>query len=151
MKGVYCYMPNHPIPPKDSSPIIAQLPLYPEALEVTDVHLSETTPKNGRLRFAALIITVIGITAAAVAWAAHEHDYIKEWTAERDYATKKEVVDIVEKHYVSAEDFVEVKVEQKHIKEKVDKIDYKVDEMHKLLIRGERPRRHDRTHERRDE
>ena len=137
-------MPKPVIPPpvpsslKDvagSNPLTNSVPFA-----AADIHHPETTPKNGRTKLIALIVTIIGMTAAAVVWAAREHDGIKDWTAERDYATKNEVVEIVEKHYVPTEDFVEVRTKQEYIQKKVDDIDEKVDEMHMLLIGGERPK-----------
>jgi hypothetical protein len=135
-------MPTPPIFPDDD--ITGLQDIDANALPRTDPPTKRTT---SRAKFLGIILPVIGLVAAAVAWAASEHDTIKDWTVEKDYATKKEVMDIVEKHYVTSEDFVEVKTEQKHIKEKVDKIDKKTDEMHDLLIRGQRPHRdrHRRT------
>ena len=140
-----------PVPPPrrdmtGSTPLSDSRPLF-----VTDVHEAETAPKNGRAPLVALIVTIIGMTAAAVVWAAREHDSIKDWTAGRDYATKQEVVEIVEKHYVPTDQFIEVKTKQTAIKEKVDDIDEKVNEIHDLLIRGERPKTNGRDESRNDD
>ena len=103
-----------------------------------NVPSDDSSSGDGKTKFIALIITVISITAAAVVWAASSHEKIKDWTIDRDYDTKVEIEKAAEKYYVPLEDFIEVKTEQRQIKEKVDDIDKKVDEIHQFLM--EKPR-----------
>lgn len=99
---------------------------------------------TGWIKIVTLAISLISVTAAAAVWNVQQHDEIKTTLTTQDTATKKELVEDSEKRYVPKDDFVEVKTEQKYIKEKVDKIDIKLDEMHKLLTEEQRRRRNDR-------
>lgn len=87
-----------------------------------------------------VIVTVIALLVAAAVWASTEHLNIKDWAAEKNYDTKKEVLELVEKQYVPKSEFSEIRVEQQHLVKDMEVVKSKLDDLHGLFVRGERPK-----------
>jgi hypothetical protein len=150
-------MSNHAIPPPPPTHLYHEIDTRGEPSQVIVVETggrsrndslspSKTTHKNGNgmiLKIVTLVISIACITAGVVVWATTAHDDIKSWASDKDSAMKREVLDETKERYVTGEAFMEIKTEQRVIKEKVDKIDNKIDDMHKLLIEGRKKPRND--------
>lgn len=152
-------MSNHAIPPPppryhvqssyeddrgEPSQVVVKIEGASQSTTSTAPKLRSNGNGTGWIKIVTLAISLISVTAAAAVWNVQQHDVIKTTITTQEANAKKEIVDSAEKRYVPKDDFIEVKTEQKYIKEKVDKIDVKLDEMHKLLTEGQRSRRDDR-------
>ena len=116
-----------------------------------------SSASSSKARTIAIIITLVGMAAGAAVWASGEHMAIKDWTAEQDYTTKKEVQSIVKAQYVPREDFVELKTDVKYMKKQLQETDDKVSEIHNFIMEGrvrsvnvDKPHRTHPTRARRD-
>lgn len=66
---------------------------------------------NDLVKWIGIFATVISLTVGTVAWAYTQTGTLKDWTAEQNYATKKEISDMIDKYYVPKADFT--RMEQK--------------------------------------
>lgn len=85
-----------------------------------------------------IVLTMIGMVAAAMGWAANRHLSLKDFAIEHGIEAKREAIEVSKDLFVPKEDFSKVQTRQEYLIEKVNKIDDKVDDIHDLLIKGRR-------------
>ncbi len=79
------------------------------------------------VKYIAITLTIIGMLVGATWLVTNAHAEIKSWTLGQDSVRTEQVLENIEKHYVSKEDFIELKTDLKYIKKSLDKIERKLD------------------------
>lgn len=77
----------------------------------------------------AMIFTIIAMCVGAALWASDAHADLKDWTAEQDFVTKKELIEVIKEQYVPRYEFVVVKEKLENTEEKLDHLQLTLDKL----------------------
>ena len=77
-------------------------------------------------KYIALVLTAVGMLVLATWLVSSAHADIKSWTLDQDSVRTEKVLEIVDRYYVSKEDFVRIETKLEAMEKLLDKIDKKL-------------------------
>jgi len=87
-------------------------------------------------KWMAIVLTMIGMVAAALVWASDEHLSIKDFAAEKAIEARREATEQARDRCSTKERVSRIETCQEILVKKIDVIESQVNDIHKLLIKG---------------
>lgn len=84
-------------------------------------------PDGTNTKWLATLLTVIGFAVAAVLWATNAHSELKDWTVERDFVTKEEIVETVGERCAPLSEYIKLRTQLDYLIESSKKIEKRLD------------------------
>lgn len=113
--------------PEDVSQIVKK------ELAVEAYEKNNKSNDNSATKTVGIMLTLISLLVGAAIWATTAHADIKDWTAEQDYVTRKQLTDAFKESYVKREEFAKVETNLENLCEKHEALINTLDKMNNKL------------------